>query len=168
MDQPDESCAVCDASTPPSEIVKELDGVHSFCKECICILFRRATVSEDDFPPHCCDEISLATVRHLLPHDLIEDFEAKSIKFTTINRTYCSKPRCSAFIPPTQIENNLGKCSVCSNETCSFCKKEKHEGSCVIDDETSPFFELAAQEGWQRCTNCGRIVERTEGCNHIS
>jgi hypothetical protein len=44
-----------------------------------------------------------------------------------------------------------------------------HKSSdCPKDPEIAKLVEQAKKEGWQRCYNCSSLVERKEGCNHMT
>merc|ERR1711966_55589 len=36
-----------------------------------------------------------------------------------------------------------------------------------LGSEDVPLMQLAEEFGWKRCGNCGSMVERLEGCNHM-
>jgi hypothetical protein len=107
--------------------------------------------------------------RHVLPTDLIGQFHARKMELETLNRTYCSRPNCSTFIPVQAIKGDIGTCVKCRAVTCALCKKPAHENTdCPDDPATQELLRLAKAEGWQKCSSCARFVELDVGCNHIS
>ncbi|KAI9700468.1 MAG: hypothetical protein M1820_006767 [Bogoriella megaspora] len=141
---------------------------HRYCRDCIVNLFSNAVHDEEMFPPRCCQEIHIDTVRTLMPTKLVMDFEEKALEYTTSNRTYCSSRSCGKFINPENIGRAIAVCPQCGSETCSFCKGAAHAASdCPQDPGIEAAVQLAHNSGWQRCQNCSSFVELINGCNHI-
>ncbi|KAK4111180.1 hypothetical protein N656DRAFT_790666 [Canariomyces notabilis] len=144
---------------------------HDYCRDCLNSLFKASLTDEGLFPPKCCgQEISLEIYRTLV-HDkgVAEQFQEKKVEFGTVNRTYCHQATCSAFVPPTSIHKDVATCQRCLNQTCAICKAPAHEGSdCPQDPSLQETLRLAAEQGWQRCSSCKRLVELDHGCNHIT
>ncbi|KAL8769027.1 MAG: hypothetical protein Q9194_005556 [Teloschistes cf. exilis] len=142
---------------------------HYYCQECLSHLFELATTDETIFPPRCCRHIiPLMSARLYLDSELFRRFQEKAVEYQTSNRTYCSRPTCSAFIPPNNINGDRATCTTCSTNTCTVCKGNSHDGDCPFDTATQQLLEAAEEEGWQRCRNCRRIVELNVGCNHMT
>ncbi|RSL68039.1 hypothetical protein CEP54_002966 [Fusarium duplospermum] len=99
---------------------------------------------------------------------LVGEFRAKKLEHDTPNRTYCSKPSCSTFVPPAFIAKDVARCPKCSQRTCVHCKGPFHHGVCPSDTVSQQVLELATQNGWQQCKACKRVVELEQGCNHIT
>ncbi|MCJ1239604.1 hypothetical protein MMC14_007602 [Varicellaria rhodocarpa] len=85
---------------------------HRYCRDCIIQLFEASTTDESLFPPRCCREvIPISGVKDFLYNEFLQRFEAKSVEFSTPNRTYCVRPTCSTFIPPSQVAADVGAAS---------------------------------------------------------
>ena len=142
---------------------------HYYCQECLTQLFELSTTDETLFPPRCCrQEIPSTSVRLYLSGELVQRFQKKVIEFQTSDRTYCSRPTCSAFITPDNITGELATCTSCFTNTCTICKGTNHDGDCPADTATQQMLEAAREQGWQRCYNCRRVVELDVGCNHMT
>ena len=142
---------------------------HYYCQECLTELFELSTTDEMLFPPRCCrQEIPLTSVRLYLTGELVQRFQNKIVEFQTSDRTYCSRPTCSAFITPEDITGERAKCTSCFTVTCTICKGTNHDGDCPADTATQQMLEAAREQGWQRCYNCRRVVELDVGCNHMT
>ncbi|KAF4856952.1 hypothetical protein CGCSCA4_v000392 [Colletotrichum siamense] len=102
------SCISCTKEYDPSDsYLAPCD--HLYCATCLQKLFRLSLVDESLFPPRCCRKpIPMDQVQHVIPKQLMQEFITKEIEFSTVNRTYCHQPQCSAFIPPTSIEGDIG------------------------------------------------------------
>ena len=143
---------------------------HIYCRGCMVHLFESATKDESLFPPRCCRQpIPLESIQSLLTPEATLAFLDKSVEFNTNDRTYCSNPSCSTFIPQPDIEDGVAVCPECETETCALCKSESHpEEDCPQDGETKSIVDMADSEGWRRCTSCRRMIELSIGCFHMT
>ncbi|TLD12387.1 uncharacterized protein PgNI_02749 [Pyricularia grisea] len=144
---------------------------HEYCRECLGSLFEASIVDESLYPPRCCQQrIPLDQNRIFLTPDLVGRFKAKEMELETSNKVYCHAPECSTFVPPRFVNEvkNTAVCVKCKKRTCTICKGAAHAGDCPQDHGIQQVLELAAQEGWQRCYNCFRVVELGTGCYHMS
>ena len=142
---------------------------HEYCPGCLESLFTASLSDESLFPPRCCGQpISLDSCRTSLSSKLAGEFLAKKAEMETPNRTYCHLPTCSAFIPQHFIKGEVATCIRCRKTTCVTCKRPSHEGDCPHDPAVQELLRFAAENGWQRCYSCHRLVELDHGCNHMS
>lgn len=143
---------------------------HEYCRECLRDLFSASFTDESLFPPRCCGQsIPLTAVSIFLTSEQRQQFQQKTIEFGTPNRTYCSRPQCSSFIPAENVSGEIANCPRCAAQTCVMCKSESHEGQdCPRDTALQATMDLAQENGWQRCYSCRRLVELDIGCNHIT
>jgi len=162
-------CPVCLEDKDTDRLIP-LSCVHSYCPECLVDLFERATKDEQLFPPRCCRE--LIPVSLIYPHASAESllaFENASVEFTTTDRTYCSSPSCSTFIPPSFIIASQAECPACQTKTCAICKHVAHDDQgCPEDPEILQTMIIAAQNDWKRCVRCGTMIELGVGCYHMT
>ncbi|KAI1822268.1 hypothetical protein F4861DRAFT_515432 [Xylaria intraflava] len=161
-------CAACGETRHFVDLAKA-PCEHEYCSECLKNLFQNAMSDESLFPPRCCRQaIPIDPNRLFLGGDLVQQFKKKAVEFSTPNRTYCHQPACSAFIPPSAIKNGVARCPNCTAETCTTCKKVRHEGDCPADAELKRVLLIARQKKWQRCKSCSNMVESTGGCFQIT
>ncbi|KAK2766524.1 ibr finger domain protein [Colletotrichum kahawae] len=161
-------CISCNGG--PNDLYLVLCG-HLYCATCLQKLFQLSLVDESLFPPRCCRQpIPPDQVQHVIPKQLMQEFIAKEIEFSTVNRTYCHQPQCSAFIPPTSIEGDIATCPACQTKTCVLCKSMDHDQDdvCKGDSATREVLKLAAEKKWSRCNKCRAIVELNMGCYHMT
>ena len=160
-------CTVCDARKSRLDVLEAPCG-HTYCSEDLQTWFRLSVTDENLIPPRCCRQaIPLDLARLYLGSDLIHTFKEKSVEFKTINPTYCCRASCSTFIAPDDIVGERAKCGSCGTETCTFCKTSAHSGDCPENTALHQVLATARDEHWQRCNNCGRIIELDVGCNHM-
>ncbi|KAM0214789.1 hypothetical protein ACHAQD_008690 [Fusarium lateritium] len=157
-------CVICLDEFNVAELIQAPCG-HGICQTCIIRFVEQSMANEDLFPPKCCQQPIPITANDFLPQYLVNLFEQKSIEYGTLDRTYCNNRYCSSFIPPSSIEDDVATCKSCGHRICVICKNLAHVGPCGDDAETRDLLALAANEGWKRCTQCGRVIEREMGCN---
>ncbi|KAF8847452.1 hypothetical protein BDZ45DRAFT_636984 [Acephala macrosclerotiorum] len=161
-------CIACQELIRLSDMVR-VPCNHEYCRDCLQDLFRASMTDDSLFPPRCCRQpIAPRAVRILLTAELLQQYEQKKVEFDTLDRTYCSNPLCSAFIRLQAIINEQATCPDCSTVTCTLCKAPSHWGDCPADKALQQVLQTAAENGWQRCYSCRRLVELDIGCNHIT
>lgn len=142
---------------------------HEYCRTCVEDLFKASMTDESLFPPRCCQQpITMNIARKFLKSDLVHQYEKKKIEHETPNKTYCSSAKCSAFIEPCHIHNEIARCPDCRSTTCTICKERAHTGDCPADTALQQLLDTARENGWQRCYSCYRVVELDIGCNHMT
>lgn len=142
---------------------------HEYCRACIASLFEASLRDESLFPPRCCKQpIPVEPNQVFLPPKLVGEFKAKKVELETPDRTYCHEPTCSTFVPVQFIKNGVASCVRCARTTCAFCKQASHQGDCPQDPAIQELLRVAAENGWQRCYSCTRLVELNVGCHHMS
>ena len=160
-------CVACGDSFPPSELFRSPCS-HESCRECIVYLLQASFHDESLFPPRCCGQYIPIKTGQWFSRELVDQFNEKKLEYDTPDRTYCSVPTCSTFIPPAFITNEVATCPKCKWNTCRHCKAGYHAGVCKEDASAQLLLKLAAENGWQSCNACRRLVELNFGCYHIS
>jgi hypothetical protein len=144
---------------------------HSYCTDCLERFFRLSLEDEMVYPPRCCRQVMpWSDVKVVVSHELASDFEGKKKELETQDRTYCSDPACSTFIGSDHVspDTSTATCPACEKLTCTSCKSASHAGDCSSDPVVQAILALAEKEEWKRCQECGRMIELTEGCIHIT
>lgn len=162
-----EDCVACGDRLPSPALFRSPCS-HHHCRDCLISLIRSSFQDESLFPPRCCGKhIPIVTGEWLSPA-LVGEFRAKKLEYDTTDRTYCSEPTCSTFVPPAVIGGEEARCPKCGQKTCIHCKGPSHSGVCSKDGEAQQVLQLAAQNGWQQCYACHRVIELDHGCHHMS
>ena len=151
---------------------------HYFDTDCMERMFKSASKDESLYPPRCClTAIPTASVRQHLGAMIMMDFDKKSLEFETPagSRVYCHRPQCSAFLGSSSFTPSPMRCSGCSSVTCGSCKRACHgdracsESAEMEEHELSQMAaDLHQKNGWTRCYSCHHLVEKSEGCYHIT
>jgi len=167
---PPVECTLCTDLVDPDTAGTRLRCGDTWHVRCVAELFEKTTVDEALFPPRCCQEIALADVQHVLSPELRLKFSAKSIEFRTLRRVYCAAPTCAAFLGAQTTASGPMTCPTCRRQTCSACKTTHsfQYGQTCEQNVDGEAMSHMVQFGWKRCPACGRFIERTQGCNHMT
>ncbi len=147
-------------------------GVHAPCGEFYCDedlteLFRNAMTEAPIHLPRCCGQVvPYEMVGDHLEVNLAEAFYQKMEELGDRRRVYCHK--CSTYISEKNRNAILATCSICRAGTCVLCHRATHAGPCIIGKGAEGFLQLAKAKGWQICYSCETMVERDDGCNHMT
>ncbi|KAE8451919.1 hypothetical protein EG329_002760 [Mollisiaceae sp. DMI_Dod_QoI] len=140
---------------------------HAYCGECITGAFKTAYKSRTPFK--CCGRtVPTANLSQQLTTPFVQKYDLLLLELSTKKPTYCSSPTCSKFIPPSSIHGPIAICPTCRIRTCVACNKKEHSGVCKEDKDGKKVEELAKKKGWKQCPKCSQILERTEGCLHMT
>ena len=160
-------CTVCRDSEDKSRITT-LPCNHAYHPLCLASAFQHALASSKLFI--CCDKtpapIDLAAP--YLPAQFVTNYKAKMVERSTPNPIYCAKPGCATFIPLANLTGPMATCPKCGFVTCSLCKNPEHKGVCPPDMEGKKLLKLASNRKWTQCQRCKSMVERDEGCLHMT
>jgi hypothetical protein len=142
---------------------------HSYCLECLTRLIETSLSDSALFPPRCCSgPIPLSSTLHRFSSDLRARFLSKQKEHDTRKKIYCSNASCSQWIPPESIGAGVATCGKCDRDTCTICKKDRHQGLCPEDKGTEMLMSVAKKEEWQTCPQCKNMIELEFGCYHIT
>jgi hypothetical protein len=130
--------------------------------------------NETDLPIRCDKKCSIPeeVALNVLPQEEAKLFKTKlqELKTPTRERYYCANKDCGQFIPPVvQERETFALCQNCEHTTCKLCRGLQHDGDCAGPSrEDEQAFALIKKEGYQTCSECDRVVERTQGCPHMT
>jgi len=171
------SCQACGDENEAQTFVA-MPCNHYWCHEClsrVCSFVRNEIdlpikCGENCFGENCCIPANLAL--KVLPQEEARSFKKKleELYTPTKERIYCGNRDCGEFIPPLTHESDvLAVCQKCEQSTCKSCRALKHDGDCAgPSKEDEQAFALIKKQGYQTCSECDRVVERTEGCSHMT
>ncbi|RPB10062.1 hypothetical protein P167DRAFT_477122, partial [Morchella conica CCBAS932] len=163
-------CSSCLDDHKNKKLVK-LGCQHRYCYVCLETLIRTAMQDESLWPPRCCiQDIPQKTIEKALNKQDRQAYKAKAKEYAipAADRVYCPYPTCSAWIPPCGTGRII--CGSCNNSVCGTCRGTAHpaQADCPEDFDLMLTLEEGERQGWIRCYQCRTMVERTQGCNHIT
>ncbi|KAI0790343.1 hypothetical protein C8Q75DRAFT_111612 [Abortiporus biennis] len=170
------ACPVClDEVTSPVTLICS----HSWCKACLS-RYLLASIDTKNFPlkclgneARCVQHITLQVAQEVLsPKDF--DRVAGAAVVAHVQKAsefhYCPTPDCPTIYRSGR-RGTVIQCPSCLRRICPYCHVEEHQGqSCQLREEDS----LKLLDDWtkdkdvKRCPECRVIIERSEGCNHMT
>lgn len=140
---------------------------HGYCNGCLQEGFKSALKSRSPFK--CCKEALDIKDCLRLQDKFVMQYEEMVAELSTPNPIFCYNTKCAKFLPPRAITGDVGVCEKCSAKTCRHCKKKVHPGTfCAEDTETEAVKVMAKLKGWKTCPGCKHLIERWEGCLHMT
>lgn len=160
-------CVVCG---DPAEEIPPCS--HGYCWDCLTQLVRHACQDGERWPPRCCNwvvNIDSPANRENLPAEVVQLVEDSKVYYSTYGKLFCCNSKCRKYIPPGDVDEftQIGFCRSCWGGTCALCRRHPHVGNCRKDFQQKSMEKYWIYMGMKRCEQCGRIVERAAGCNHI-
>lgn len=176
------SCAICQSE------VSEKDGTwfsklpcdHYHCRRCLGFAFNMAVRSRPFQPAACCAKtpsIDPAILRTGVDAAEVEQhmdtYLAHLDEYECRDKLYCHVRTCSAFIPVAKRSHRVGTCPKCAYKTCKKCKARSHWGACAAETlqelkGDQQLLTLADRKNWRQCPDCSTMVERADGCPHMT
>ncbi|KAI1021818.1 hypothetical protein LB505_008857 [Fusarium chuoi] len=168
-------CDICGELRPIMAFQSLICG-DEYCNLCIIKTVKISLSSTLHFPVKCCnEEIPPKVIEEHVPENDMQLYRKKLVEYKTMDRTYCSNRQCLEFIPPNNTSDDgepcysdEAECPACNETTCTLCKNKAHAGDCEKQNEWEESLQLAEGEGWKRCSRCGQLIERSEGCTLMS
>lgn len=132
----------------------------------------------------CTNTIASAECELLLsesPGDvaLFRQVEAEA-SIPSERRFYCPNPVCSAplLLDAPAEPNDPLYCAACGSKVCAFCRTVWHKGASCDEYQALPdtlrqpedlaLLHEARRQRWRQCAQCEFMIERAEGCNHMT
>lgn len=163
-----QACTVCMEDNDSFDMV-QAPCRHWYCRNCVLDGMEASFSSRSIF--QCCQQnVPPALVADLLTANFHARYELLIAERTTHNTVYCANTKCGVFIHSANYHGpDLARCIQCGTETCRHCRTSNHaDRVCTVDETTEQVRALAAETGWKPCPSCGTMVERTEGCLHVT
>jgi len=178
----EEACPVCysDPSHP-----EQLGCGHSYCSGCL-RHFLTSAVDNKTFPLVCVGNeatcnvpVAIPFIRRFLPQQtfgsLIEAAFHAYLEQHQRELKYCTTPDCKQIYRRRTDKTSL-QCPACFSTVCPSCDDEAHTGMTCEEqrihrnpaEQERLNEELAASSGYKRCPSCRAMIEKTEGCNHMT
>ncbi|EQC35973.1 hypothetical protein SDRG_06715 [Saprolegnia diclina VS20] len=162
-------CCVCHQQAPS---VFTAPCRHEYCASCLAAFLQTATHDVSLLPLKCCRQrLDLDAVLRtgVLSATDAQRLRDRAEEKTAARPVYCGNPACTTeFVSARYVNGTTAICPGCRTGLCSACSRPAHPGACEDTVSEEALLELGAQEGWQRCPHCRRMVELTQGCNHMT
>ncbi|KAK6541426.1 hypothetical protein TWF694_007237 [Orbilia ellipsospora] len=159
-------CDICGDKMPLYETTK-LNCKHRHCNSCLQQNFQMVVENPVSWPARCCKPLDHNLASAVLPPAEFNKFLDVKKEKEGMSSTSCYG--CGELVPRTDIIGGSSAfCAKCDRITCVHCAKAQHEGACMLDPETEKLLQVAKGKKWSKCPSCSNMVERNQGCNHMS
>jgi len=180
-------CPICMAEQ--TEIILTKGCLHGCCHECLKQYLKSDLKNIGAYPRKCFMNdcrilLNYTNVEYALTDENeLEEYDRMLIMCSTQgNNETMACPLCNAVMlkPRDEADQGLMQCvnESCECDLCSKCGVAYHmnqscdEYMAELKSKTSgadeEFDELAKRNKWCKCPQCGLVVERTEGCYHMT
>ncbi|KAK6362193.1 hypothetical protein TWF730_005889 [Orbilia blumenaviensis] len=143
---------------------------HASCIDCVKRNYKMCLRDTSCLPPTCCKKYPLIytgiAVGSLKDIDKLSRWIVTGSNPSPLGRCY----NCSEDIWPGAECGDIGICVHCDERTCLKCQVKWHgfrRVECRLG-KLSDFVVMAIVNKWAQCYRCGLVVERSEGCAHIT
>ncbi|CAL5004071.1 unnamed protein product [Urochloa decumbens] len=183
-----EICKICLDHVSPSDVLRASSGcTHAFCAACLA-RYISAKVQEGISGVKCPGEdcgslLDPELCQGILSREAFEAWCAALCRSMVLGWStkvcYCPFNDCSEIMVDDRGgENPESECLVCRRLFCAQCRVPWHAGvSCLQYMQLAPedrrkedllVLEMANGNRWTRCPRCKFIVERHDGCAHMT
>ncbi|KAM0847208.1 hypothetical protein ACQ4PT_055165 [Festuca glaucescens] len=180
-------CKICMDAVPPSDAHSASRGCgHAFCATCLTGYIRvkiQDRVADVRCPEDGCSSIlDPELCRGMLPVEAFEAWCAVMCESMVVgaNKVYCPFKDCSAMMVDDVGGGDVAEseCPSCKRLFCARCSVPWHAGvgcaeyeQLAVGDrgkEDLAVMEMAKGEKWKRCPQCMFLVQKSDGCVHIT
>ena len=112
----------------------------------------------------CTSYFDASAIRSACPKEYAAKYERRvrnAIISADPHRRWCPSASCESVIDVGLTDT----CPTCTKRICISCGADWHGSKACEEAMDSSLLELAQKLGWKTCPHCGKMVERTEGCN---
>jgi hypothetical protein len=179
-----ETCPIC---TDEISHAEQLGCGHSYCSGCLQHYLESAPHTKN-FPLACLGDeggckvpISIPEIRRFLQPQVFQALVEVAFRAYLDQHTqelkFCTTPDCQQIYrhSPTDSGTRTLQCPSCFSTICSACDEEAHEGMTCQERkaykdpaEQDRLFNIWANEHGKQCPECRRVIEKNEGCNHMT
>ena len=175
------TCPICyDEVSHP----EQLGCGHIYCSGCLRHYLASAPETKT-FPLVCLGDESACKIPISLPltrrfmtpqafQALVEAAFRSYLDEHSQELKYCTTPDCQQIYRHSP-ETRILQCPSCFSSICSACDDDAHEGMTCKErrDQKNPsvqdrLFNKWADEHCKRCPECRSVIEKIDGCNHIT
>ena len=144
----------------------------TFCYPCIRSFLSNILKDQSRYPWRCCEvTVERDIVAPALTDTLAHDWDARHVQYLEHLNLIpkCAWEGCGAIITHDRMTVYYASCHRCFRETCMVCRRESH-GSQACPESAAEARELGMieTENLQRCYQCRAMVQRNQGCNHMT
>eukprot|EP01017_Pseudomicrothorax_dubius_P006944 TRINITY_DN12084_c0_g1_i1.p1 TRINITY_DN12084_c0_g1~~TRINITY_DN12084_c0_g1_i1.p1 ORF type:complete len:234 (-),score=23.10 TRINITY_DN12084_c0_g1_i1:459-1061(-) len=147
---------------------------HDICYDC----FREHLISKINgakvdkiYCPHCMANVDEATIQSIVCPDLYVKYKRYKLNLdVTLNplARWCPLDGCGNVIMLSATTDKSGTCSRCMTEICASCSRKIHQGKTCDEMIGADLKSWAKNVSLAKCPKCRMMVEKIDGCNHMT
>jgi len=156
---------------------------HAACKPCLMKYLKSDLKNVQSYPrvcfhPDCRGLLQYSDVSHILEPAMLREYDRMQALAAMPPEERATCPVCLTISAIGRNAQVRCASTSCNQEFCSSCQVIWHDGvSCEQYQSRlanknyhneEKFKLMVEQEKWQKCPSCGAMIEKTEGCNHIT
>ncbi|KAL3617666.1 hypothetical protein CASFOL_037987 [Castilleja foliolosa] len=181
-------CDICADRKNKKDFFPIQNCTHTFCNECISkhlsIKIEKGNIVGETFFPcpgiDCKGVLEMDTCRAILPKIVLSAWDEMICESMILesHKFYCPYKNCSGLLVNEGGIIREAECPYCHRLFCANCRAPWHSGiGCEEflklgenerEREDIMVHDLAKKNKWQRCPSCRFIVEKKEGCLHMT
>lgn len=178
-------CGICMEGKPITEMFGNKTCSHNYCTDCISKHVGAKLQESNKLvkcpEPNCKAELEPDHCRSILPREVFDRWLNVLCESTILGsqKYYCPFKDCSEVLVDEGMQVvRESECPNCRRLFCAQCRVPWHCGvTCEEFQELNEndrkkedliVMELAKEKKWKRCPQCKFIVEKGEGCFHIT
>ncbi|EOA25904.1 hypothetical protein CARUB_v10019283mg, partial [Capsella rubella] len=180
------TCSICfNNNFKAEDIFSSFLCSHRFCKKCV-KRYIEVKLLEGGVPrcPYyqCESMLTLSSCASLVITPRLQEMWEERIKEESVpmaDRVYCPNTNCSSLMSKTELSKSIKQgCVKCTMPFCINCKVPWHDNmSCNeykrlmgtnLTTEDKKLNLLANRMMWRQCGKCKHMIERSEGCIHVT
>ncbi|KAF3936326.1 hypothetical protein ABW19_dt0209461 [Dactylella cylindrospora] len=156
-------CNACFESFPKFRSI-QLDCDHFHCHRC---LKENVEIWADSSrAARCCKSIPEALIAVAVGRPMITAYSGILNRERSSRIARCHK--CKTELLDPVIEDEGAYCLDCSDVTCVRCSERMHGGDCSEMSAAVALLQTARASDWSVCHKCHEMVEKSQGCNHMT
>ena len=170
-------CIICNELFIVNEKNKNEKCGHAYCSSCW-YDFLSVNIKENKLPSikcldyNCKEKLLDKFIINLLNSDidLINKYKRYKFELEIINdpnKKLCPYPNCDSFLELKEIRQRDVACEN-KHEFCFICLKPPHGNLPCDEDIDKSIVEYAKNNFVKKCPKCGIVIEKKNGCNHIT
>lgn len=167
------TCNICYNFIPEGLMFALNDNIsHEICILCMKTYLKNEILSNKVMSlrcPHCEHQFTKPELEQILDAETIKKYESFVLNNQVISNPllrFC--PKCSAIVTLDNETAEKGTCKQCGQDICAKCNHEYHNGVSCLNAIDKDLLIYRKKKDTKRCPKCKVLVEKAEGCNHMT